>query len=96
MLTCINGCSGNGICINNTNCMCDIGWTGNDCSSHVCKDGCSLIVDRDSRSFYCQCYKSGEIAHYDIHFAINMNAYLCKMLIFNLVAYLFGRIDSNN
>lgn len=73
MLTCNNGCSGNGMCIDNFNCLCDIGWTGDDCSSHVCKDGCSMVVDRNSRSFYCQCYKSGEAIYDETHFASYIN-----------------------
>ncbi|EDV22741.1 uncharacterized protein TRIADDRAFT_58623 [Trichoplax adhaerens] len=61
MVTCIHGCSGNGVCIDNVNCLCDTGWTGSDCSSHVCSDGCSLVIDRSSRGFFCQCYKLVEL-----------------------------------
>jgi hypothetical protein len=34
-------CSGHGSCGRNVTCMCDLGWTGFDCSLEPCDNDCS-------------------------------------------------------
>lgn len=46
MQECPNKCSSHGVCVNSswsTECFCDSGWTGADCSTPVCEEECHLI-----------------------------------------------------
>merc|ERR1719247_97082 len=55
---CINDCSGHGKCRTaDTTCVCDIGYTGEDCSMGQCPSDCSGHgTCMTEPQLYCQCY----------------------------------------
>jgi hypothetical protein len=52
---CSHNCSGNGVCRNGSQCVCDSGWTGELCEERICPNSCSSNGVCNPATKLCSC-----------------------------------------